>query len=179
MRVGELNKLRPIQDPVPTASGRGARTRLRVKMKAIDLLEFRETNTAVEAMSRCYFCARLNRGEAPRSRRWAESAFAGTLPIMQYLQGESDDQGRGTAVFALGEIGSDRATPTLIRFADEDPSPMVRRLAKEALQKVDGELPTQRSEDLAIKKKPSGPTPTDQKLAKLREVDQKIQDMNR
>ena len=102
----------------------------------------------------------------------------GALPIIQYLAEETDDQGRGTAVFALGEIGSDKATPTLIKLSDEDPSPMVRRLSKEALQKIDGELPTQHSEQLAAKK-PEGPTPTDQKLAKLREVDQKIQDMDR
>ncbi len=103
----------------------------------------------------------------------------GALPIIQYLEGETDDQARGTAVFALGEIGNDKATPILIKCADEDPSPMVRRLSKEALQKVDGELPTEHSQMIAAKKKPSGPTPTDQKLAKLREVDQKIQEMDR
>jgi hypothetical protein len=98
---------------------------------------------------------------------------------MQYIQEETDDQGRGTAVFALGEIGNDKATPVLIKLADEDPSPMVRRLSKEALQKIDGELPRQHGEGAFAQKKPDSMTPTDQKLAKLREVDQQIQSMSR
>ena len=56
---------------------------------------------------------------------------------------------------------------------------MVRRLSKEALQKIDGELPRQHGEAEVAQKKPTGVTPTDQKLAKLREVDQQIQNMSR
>ena len=182
VRVGELNKLRNLQDPdadriLIEALGDPD---IRVKMKAIDILGARETTAAVEPISQMLFL----RSTEPAVRLHAVAALGrigdtqGALPIIQYLAEETDDQGRGTAVFALGEIGSDKATPTLIKLSDEDPSPMVRRLSKEALQKIDGELPTQHSEQLASKK-PEGPTPTDQKLAKLREVDQKIQDMDR
>jgi HEAT repeat protein len=182
VRVGELNKLRNMQDPdadriLIEALGDPD---IRVKMKAIDILGSRETTASVEPISQMLFL----RSTEPAVRLHAVAALGrigdtqGALPIIQYLAEETDDQGRGTAVFALGEIGSDKATPTLIKLSDEDPSPMVRRLSKEALQKIDGELPTQHSEQLASKK-PTGPMPTDQKLAKLREVDQKIQDMER
>ena len=65
----------------------------------------------------------------------------GTLPVMQFIAEPEDERGRGTAVFALGEIGSEKATPLLKRIVTEDRSPMVRRLAQEALRKIDGELP--------------------------------------
>jgi hypothetical protein len=37
----------------------------------------------------------------------------GALPIMQFLAEPEDERGRGTAVFALGEIGNEKATPLL------------------------------------------------------------------
>jgi hypothetical protein len=54
---------------------------------------------------------------------------------------------------------------------------MVRRLAKEALQKVSGEMPTERAKTVAANT--SKDQPTDQKLAKLREMDKKMDDMER
>jgi HEAT repeat protein len=183
VRVGELNKLRDIPDPdadrilIESLSDRD----IRVKIKAIDILGYRETNTAVEPLSQMLFL----RSTEPAVKLHAVSALGrigdakGTLPIIQYLRGETDDQARGTAVFALGEIGNDKATPSLIQCADEDPSPMVRRLAKEALQKIDGELPSEHAVRMASRTKPDGTTPTDQKLAKLRELDQKLQEMER
>jgi HEAT repeat protein len=183
VRVQEVIKLRNVPDPdadrllIETLSDPD----LRVKMKVIDILGYRETDSAVEPISQMLF---LRTTEEP-VRLHAVAALGrigdaqGTLPIIQYLRGESDDQGRGTAVFALGEIGSDKATPVLIQCADEDSSPMVRRLAKEALQKIDGELPSQHAQQVAANKKPDGQTPTDQKLSKLREMDQKLQELDR
>ena len=183
VRVGELNKLRNIADPDADRIliESLADPDIRVKMKAIDILGYRETNSAVEPLSQMLFL----RSTEPAVKLHCVAALGrigdaqGALPIIQYLHGETDDQARGTAVFALGEIGNDKATPTLIQYADEDPSPMVRRLSKEALQKIDGELPSQHNASIAAAGKPVGQTPTDQKLAKLREVDQKIQDMDR
>jgi HEAT repeat protein len=103
----------------------------------------------------------------------------GTLPIIQYLGEDQDERARGTAVFALGEIGSDQATPLLNEVVAQDQSPMVRRLAKEALQKVSGEMPTERSKTLAADTTNKADEPTDQKLAKLREMDQKMSDLER
>ncbi len=183
VRVQELNKLRDVPDPDAdrVLIESLADPDIRVKIKALDILGYRQSNSAVEPISQMLFL----RSTEPAVRLHAVAALGrigdaqGTLPIIQYLQGETDDQGRGTAVFALGEIANDKATPTLLKYADDDPSPMVRRLAKEALQKIDGELPTQHSEQVAAEKKPDALTPTDQKLAKLREVDQKIQEMDR
>jgi len=55
---------------------------------------------------------------------------------------------------------------------------MVRRLAKEALQKVSGELPTERTKTVAEASTKAN-EPTDQKLAKLREMDKKLNDEER
>jgi hypothetical protein len=183
VRVQELNKLRDVQDPDADRLliEYLADPDIRVKMKDLDLLGYRETNGAVEPISQMLFL----RSTEPAVRLHAVAALGrigdaqGALPIMQYIQEETDDQGRGTAVFALGEIGNDKATPVLIKLADEDPSPMVRRLSKEALQKIDGELPRQHGEGEFAQKKPDSMTPTDQKLAKMREVDQQIESMSR
>ena len=100
--------------------------------------------------------------------------------MIEYLQEEAasgdDDRARGTAVFALGEIGNDKATEELSHVASNDQSEMVRRLAQEAIEKIDGELPTQHSTQLAATK---STVPTDQKLAKMRAFDEKLQEMER
>ncbi|MHB8380840.1 MAG: HEAT repeat domain-containing protein [Candidatus Binataceae bacterium] len=183
VRVGELIKLRDLDDPevnrilVQSMSDPD----IRVKMKAIDVLGAREANDSVGPMAQLLFL----RQTEPAVKLHAVAALGrigdakGALPVMQYLQEESDDRGRGTAVFALGEMGSDKATPVLIKAADDDKSPMVRRLSKEALEKIDGELPTFHSTQVASGKTDSESTPTDQKLAKLRDYDQKLQDQER
>jgi hypothetical protein len=55
---------------------------------------------------------------------------------------------------------------------------MVRRLAQEAIEKIDGELPTQHSTQVAAQKARVMQT-TDEKLSKLREFDHKMQEMER
>src|SRR5258706_5666738 len=99
----------------------------------------------------------------------------GALPVMQYLGEDQDERGRGTAVFALGEIGSDKATGLLNAVVAQDQSPMVRRLAKEALQNVSGEFPTERAKTVAEASIKAN-QPTDQKLAQLPEMDKKMDD---
>jgi len=102
----------------------------------------------------------------------------GAMPVMQYLGEDQDERGRGTAVFALGEIGSDKAVGLLNTVVAEDQSQMVRRLAQEALQKVSGQMPTERAKKVAADSSKEN-EPTDQKLAKLREMDKKMEDMER
>jgi HEAT repeat protein len=182
VRVQELNKLRNVQTPdadrllVQELSDPD----IRVKMKAIDLLGARETNLAVAPLSQLLFL----RSTAAIVKLHAVAALGrigdakGALPVMQYLEEQTDPTARGTAVFALGEISNGKATPLLVQVADEDKSPMVRRLAKEALQKIDGELPTEHSVELASQKS-EGRIPTDQKLDKIRAIDAKIQQQER
>jgi hypothetical protein len=103
----------------------------------------------------------------------------GALPIMQFRTEPEDERGRGTAVFALGEIGNEEATPLLKRVAMEDQNATVRRLAREALRKIGGDLPFEHQKKLASQQDPHAAVPTDQMLAKLRALDQELQNQER
>ena len=183
MRVSELTKLRDLQDPEVNQIliQSMADPDLRVKLKAIDLLGVREANAAVAPMSSMLFLRSTE--QIAKLHLVAELGrigdAQGALPIMQFLAEPEDERGRGTAVFALGEIGNETATPLLKRVAMEDQSATVRRLAREALRKIDGELPPEHQKQLAAQQDPHVLVPTDQKLAKLRELDQKLQDRER
>ena len=183
VRVAELMKLRNLGDPevnsilITSMSDPD----VRVKVKAIDILGAREANAGVSTMSRMLFL----RSTEPIVKLHLVAALGrvgdaqGALPVMQYLGEDQDERGRGTAVFALGEIGSDTAVPLLNKVITEDQSPMVQRLAKEALQKIDGELPTERIKAVASDSTKEKLQPTDQKLNKIREMDKKMQDAER
>lgn len=183
VRVSELIKLRNLQDPevnsILTTSM--SDPDVRVKIKAIDILGAREANAAVPTMSRMLFL----RSTEPIVKLHLVAAVGrigdsqGTIPVMQYLGEDQDERGRGTAVFALGEIGSDTAVPLLNKVIAEDQSQMVQRLAKEALQKIDGELPTERVKAVASDSTKQQLQPTDQKLNHIREMDKKMQDAER
>jgi HEAT repeat protein len=186
VRVQELKKLRNLDDPevnkilMDTLSDPD----IRVKIKAVDLLGARQANEGVSPMSQLLFL----RSTEPLLKLHAAAALGrigdarGTIPVMEYLQEETaagdDDSARGTAVFALGEIGSDKANELLSRVATSDKSDMVRRLAQEAIEKIDGELPSQHSTQIAAQKAKLV-QPADEKLAKLREFDKKLQEMER
>ncbi|HUO05091.1 MAG TPA: HEAT repeat domain-containing protein [Candidatus Binataceae bacterium] len=181
-RVSELVKLRDIKDPEVNdiLIQSIADPDLRVKIKAIDILGAREANTAVGPMSSLLFL----RSTEPIVKLHLVAALGrigdaqGVEPVIQYLQEPEDERGRGTAVFALGEIGSDKAAPLLDRVVAEDQSATVRRLAQEALRKISGDLPTEHKKVVASNEA-NNPQPTDQKLAKLREMDKKMQDEER
>ncbi len=66
-------------------------------------------------------------------------------PVMEFLQRGLDETTRGTAVYALGEIGASDAVPTLERIAQNDEDPTVRRLASEAKVKIDQHQASMRS----------------------------------
>ena len=182
VRVTEIEKLRYLQDPEVNQilTNQMSDPDVRVKIKTIDILGARETNDAVTPMSTMLFL----RSTEPIVKLHLVAALGrigdtqGALPVMQYLGEDQDERGRGTAVFALGEIGSDKATPLLNAVVAQDQSPMVRRLAKEALQKVSGEMPTERAKTVAEASTKAN-QPTDQKLAKLREMDKKMEDAER
>jgi HEAT repeat protein len=186
VRVQELKKLRNLQDPEVNKILMDSMSDpdIRVKIKAVDLLGAREANEGVPPMSQLLFL----RSTEPLLKLHATAALGrigdarGAIPVMQYLEQEStsadDDRARGTAVFALGEIGNDKATEVLSQVVSNDKSDMVRRLAQEAIEKIDGELPSQHSTEVAAEKAKQV-QPTDEKLAKLREFDHKLQEMER
>ncbi len=186
VRVQELKKLRNLQDPEVNKIIMDCLSDpdIRVKIKAVDLLGARQANEGVPPMSQLLFL----RSTEPLVKLHAAAALGrigdsrGTLPVMEYLQEETaagdDDRARGTAVFALGEIGSEKSNDLLSQVVANDKSDMVRRLAQEAIEKIDGELPSQHSTQLAAEKAKLV-QPTDEKLSKLREFDQKLQEMDR
>lgn len=177
VRVEALEKLRYSSNPEVTGLlMRGlVDDDVRVRIKAIDLLGARQVTEAVPMLAQDLFL----RGTPAIEKLHLVAALGrigdqkGTLSVMEYLRENHDEQSRGTAVFALGEIGDPRATNLLINVVKDDKSPMVRRLAQEALEKIDGELPTRHQAELAAERAKQY-IPTDQKLEKLRELDAKM-----
>jgi HEAT repeat protein len=149
---------------------------VRVRIKAIDLLGARGVDDVVPLMSQ-----RLFLRQTPAIEKLHLVAALGrigdargTLPIVQYLDEAADQDSRGTAVFALGEIGDPEANDRLIQIMQNDKSAMVRRLAQEALEKIDGELPNHHQEEMAAERKKEL-EPTDEKLSQLRALDAQLE----
>jgi HEAT repeat protein len=176
VRVDALNKIRFVHSAkVLDLLMRGlADPDVRVKVKAVDILGARQITEAVPSMCQYLFL----RSTEPVVKLHIAAALGrigdarGALPVMQYLQESGEERGRGTAVYALGEIGDSQANELLTKTATDDPSPMVRRLAQEALEKIQGELPIQRVVQAA--KSDRKLMPTDERLSKLREMDAEL-----
>jgi HEAT repeat protein len=148
VRVDALNKIRFVHSAkVLDLLMRGlADPDVRVKVKAVDILGARQITEAVPSMCQYLFL----RSTEPVVKLHIAAALGrigdarGALPVMQYLQESGEERGRGTAVYALGEIGDAQANDLLTKTATDDASPMVRRLAQEALEKIQGELDRKR-----------------------------------
>ena len=149
---------------------------VRVRIKAIDVLGARGVTDAVPIMSQELFLR-----ETPAVEKLHLVASLGrigdqrgAMPIVNYLKETDDSDSRGTAVYALGEIGDPAANDSLIQIVSNDPSPKVRKLAREAIEKIDGELPS-RHQQVVDAEKHKGDIATDEKLAKLRQMDAEMQ----
>jgi HEAT repeat protein len=149
---------------------------VRVRIKAIDVLGARGVNDAVPLMAQ-----RLFLRQTPAIEKLHLVAALGrigdargTRPILEYLDEARDEDSRGTAVFALGEIGDPEANDKLIQIVQKDKSATVRQLAQEALEKIDGELPNHHQQELEAERKREL-EPTDEKLSQLRALDTKLQ----
>ena len=178
IRVQGLEDLRYVDDPQTNdLLYRGlSDPDVRVRIKAIDVLGARGVADAVPVMNQKLFLLET----PPVEKLHLVAALGrvgderGAMPIVEYLKGTDDPASRGTAVFALGEIGNPAANDMLIQIVSNDSSPMVRKLAQEAIEKIDGELPNRHSEQVAAQKQ-NFQQPTDEKLSKLREIDSEIQ----
>jgi HEAT repeat protein len=179
VRVESLEKLRYVGDKpeVSEMLFRGADdSDVRVRIKAIDVLGARGVNDAVPLMSQALFLR-----ETPAVEKLHLVAALGrigdargAMPILEYLDETDDSASRGTAVFALGEIGDPSANDKLISIVTNDKSAMVRKLAQEALEKIGGELPNHQQME-AKAERDKALEPTDQKLSKMRELDAEMQ----
>ncbi len=176
VRVAGLAKLRYLQQPEVTdilLSGL-VDPDTRVKIKAIDIIGARQVTEAVPTMSQYLFL----RSTEPVVKLHLIAALGrigdqrGALPVMQYLKEAEDERSRGTAVFALGEIGNPAASEVLSQTATEDKSAMVRRLAQEAIEKLEGEMPSAHTQQTAQKDQQF--MPTYDKLSKIREMDAEL-----
>lgn len=149
---------------------------VRVRIKAIDVLGARGVGEAVPIMSQELFLR-----ETPAVEKLHLVASLGrigdqrgAMPIVNYLKETDDSDSRGTAVYALGEIGDPAANDALIQIVSNDPSAKVRKLAREAIEKIDGELPS-RHQEVVDAEKQKAVVATDEKLAKLRQMDTEMQ----
>jgi HEAT repeat protein len=111
---------------------------VRVQAKAVDMLgEMRATDASpvliqhlflrtTDAQMKQLILASLGKIGDVRAAR----------PIMEFLQRDLDPSTRGTAIFALGDIGAPESADTLSQIAKADENATLRRLASEALNKV-------------------------------------------
>jgi hypothetical protein len=178
VRAEALDKLRDVNDPKAQEMLIEGLTDpdIRVKIRAIDLLGAQQATPSVPLMTQQLFLretqAVVKLHIVAALGRIGDSR--GTLPVVGYLKQASDDQSRGTAVFALGEIGDPHATDVLVQTVTNDRNPMVRKLAQESLEKIDGELPTAHSQQQTAQSD-RRLIPTDQRLSKMREMDREMQ----
>ncbi|MGA7763667.1 MAG: HEAT repeat domain-containing protein, partial [Candidatus Binataceae bacterium] len=178
VRAEALDKLRGVNEPKAQEILIEGLTDpdIRVKIRAIDILGAQQATLAVPLMTQQLFLretqAVVKLHIVAALGRIGDSR--GTLPVVGYLKEARDDSARGTAVFALGEIGDPHATDILVQTVTNDKNPMVRKLAQESLEKIDGELPTVHSEQQTAQSD-SRLIPTDQRLSKMREVDREMQ----
>ena len=61
-------------------------------------------------------------------------------PISEYLDRDTDPETKGTAIFALGEIGDHASIPKLQTIQSTAPDPHMQRLAGEAVAKINRRL---------------------------------------
>jgi HEAT repeat protein len=173
VRVEALRMLRDVDDPKANFLLIRALSDpdTRVKVKAIDILGSRGNTDSVPTMCQLLF---LRSTEAVVKLHIAAALgrigdSRGAKPLIEYLREVTDERGRGTAVFALGEIGDRSATDVLSTTATNDSSSTVRRLAQQALQKIDGEIPSSHPVRTAREM-----VPTDERLNKMRQLDQEL-----
>ena len=111
---------------------------VRVKAKAIDMLGMMRANEATPVLIQYLFL----RTTDPQMKGLILAALGkigddrAARPIAEFIQRDLDNHTKGTALFALGEIGSPDSEGTLSWVAANDTDRTIRRLANEALVKV-------------------------------------------
>jgi HEAT repeat protein len=111
---------------------------MRVEAKTVDVLgELRATDATVVLIQHLFL-----RTTEPQMKQRILAALGkigderAAKPIVEFLQRDLDSATRGTAIYALGDIGSPDALETLEQLGQTDSDPTVRRLAYEAANKV-------------------------------------------
>lgn len=111
---------------------------MRIKAKAIDALGDMRANEATPILIQQLF---LREAEPTVKRRILASLGKigdprAAKPIMEFLQRDLDSETRGTAIYALGDLGAPESIELLARIEESDDNPTMRRLARQASSKV-------------------------------------------
>lgn len=111
---------------------------LRVRVKAVEALGELRASEATQVLVQQLF---LRSSEAAMKQRILAALgkigdARAVRPIVEFLQLDLDPATRGTAIYALGDIGSDECLDTLQKIAASDQDPTIRRIANEAAAKV-------------------------------------------
>jgi HEAT repeat protein len=121
---------------------------MRVKAKAVDMLgEMRATDATPVLIQ--YLFLRDTEGQMKQSILAALGKIGdprAAQPIIEFLQRPLDAATRGTAIYALGDIGASASAGALRQIAHDDKNPTLRRLAEEALNKVQAHQAVMRNE---------------------------------
>jgi len=121
---------------------------VRIQAKAVDELGVMRATESTPVLIQHLF---LRTTDAPMKLRILASLgkigdVRAARPIMEYLQRDLDPATRGTAIFALGDIGAPESADALSQIAQADQDATLRRLAGEALNKVQQHQAVQQKE---------------------------------
>jgi HEAT repeat protein len=111
---------------------------LRVRAKAIDACATVRANDATPVLVQQLFI----RGNEPELKQRILAALGkigdprASKPIMDFLGRDLDHATRGTAIYALGDIGDPESLEFLENLQGTEPHPTLKRLAREAVAKV-------------------------------------------
>lgn len=111
---------------------------IRVKVKAIDYLGTLKATDATPVLIQQLFLREVG----PGIKQKVLVALGkigdprGAEPIMEFLKRKLDPQTKGTALFALREVGNDGVLSFLDNLAHTESSPPLRRLAAEAAEDI-------------------------------------------
>ena len=110
----------------------------RVQAKAIDFLGSRRSMEATSALVQKLFM--VGGGSALRQRVLTALGRIGdssaSRPILDYLDREKNPDVRGTAIYALGEIGDLTVRDDLTKLEQTEEDPRLKRLVAEAIIKI-------------------------------------------
>lgn len=135
---------------------------MRVKAKAIDACGTLRAADATPVLVQQLFL----RGTDPEVKRRILAALGkigdqrAATPIMEFLGRDLDHATRGTAIFALGDIGAPESIEFLQTVERTEPHPTLKRLAREAQAKVkyhQAMRQTEANEPLDTFLRPDGP----------------------
>lgn len=111
---------------------------IRVKIKAIDYLGTLKATDATPVLVQQLFLRDVGLGVKQKVLVALGKIGdpRGAEPILEFLKRDLDPQTKGTALFALRDVGNDNTLPFLDNLAHSEPFPPLRRIAAEAAQDI-------------------------------------------